>query len=193
MNYNDFRKTVVKAEGKHNFRVTNSNGTKEAWRWIKKNKWLNIGQPITERELGLIVKAINSTLQDQILQGKDANLPCRMGRLEIRKFESNVKLIDGKLVTNLPVNWEKTLHLWHEDEEAYKKRLLVRYEGRERFTIYYNKAPALYTNKTFYQFIPTRRFKKRLKHKILNEGLDALLLGKKNELYQYKTYNGQNH
>lgn len=180
----EFRKRVLKAEEKkHHFRVTNSNGVKEAWRWIKKNKWLGIGQPITELELGTIIKTINNTLQDQLLDGKDVLLPHRMGRLEIRKFIAKKEYQGDKLVTNLPVDWKRTIELWWEDEDCYELKTLVRYEASERFTIYYNKDYALYTNKSFYKFIPTRTIKRKLKQRIMNGGFDALLLGKKNELH----------
>lgn len=177
MEYSDFRKKIVKA-GSHKFKVTNSNGTKEAWRWIKKNKWLNIGQPITEREFGLIIKTINQTLQDQLLEGKDIKLPHQMGRIEVRKFNGEVKFKDGKLHTTLPIDWERTLKLWYEDEECYKNRTLVRFEDREIFSIFYNRNMAKYNNKSFYQFIPTRTLKKRLKQKIDSGNFDALLLKK---------------
>lgn len=178
-----FREKLLKVEGRHNFKVKDSYGTKEAWRWIKKNRWLDIGQPITEREFGLIIKAINKTLQDLLLEGKDVVLPNRMGRLEIRKYEAKMELKDNKIVTSLPVDWKRTIDLWEEDEESYKAKTLIRYEGLERFTIYYNKEKAKYTNKGFYKFLPTRVFKKRLREKINNGGFDALLLGKRDELY----------
>ncbi len=183
MSYNGFKNDVLKVVGSHKFKVTNSNGTKEAWRWIKKNKWLDIGQPITEREFGQIVKAINSSFQDQLLQGKDITLPHRMGRIEIRKFNTTIRFENSKLITNLPINWKSTLKLWYEDEEAYRKKSLIRHESKEIFTIYYNKNLALFKNKTFYKFIPTRAFKIKLKQKVLNRDIDALLLGRKHELH----------
>lgn len=42
-----------------------------------------------------------------------------MGRLEIRKYDARITLQEGKVVTNLPIDWDKTLKLWSEDEEAY--------------------------------------------------------------------------
>lgn len=184
MELSEFRKKVVKAEEKkHHFKVTNSNGTKEAWRWIKKNKWLNIGQPITELELGTIVKTINLALQDQLLNGKDILLPNRMGRIEIRKFKAKLEYKDGKVITNLPVDWKRTLDLWWEDEECHKAKTLIRYEDTERFAIYYNKGLANFNNKSFYRFIPTRTLKRKLKKQITNGKFDALILGKRNELY----------
>ena len=184
MELDEFRKKVVKAEEKkHHFSVTNSNGTKEAWRWIKKNKWLNIGQPITELQLGTIIKAVNLTLQDQLLNGKDITFPNRMGRLEIRKFKAKIQYKDNKLVTNLPVDWKRTINLWWEDSESRELKTLVRYEDSERFAVYFNKEYANFANKSFYKFTPTRPLKKRLRDKIINGEFDALLLGKKNELY----------
>jgi hypothetical protein len=184
MELSEFRKKVVKAEEKkHHFKVTNSNGTKEAWRWIKKHKWLDIGQPITEYQLGQIIKAINNTLRDQLLDGKDVSFPNRMGRLEIRKFKAKVECKEGKVVTTLPVDWKRTIDLWWEDDESRESKTLVRFEGLERFAIYYNKKYANFVNKSFYRFIPIRALKRELKEKIINEGFDALLLGKHNELH----------
>lgn len=184
MELSEFRKKVLKAEEKkHHFKITNSNGIKEAWRWIKKNKWLDIGQPITELELGTIVKTINATLQDQLLEGKDILLPHKMGRIEIRKFLAKIDYKDGKLVTNLPIDWKKTIDLWWEDEECCKSKTLIRYENIERFAIYYNKHFANFNNKSFYKFVPTRTLKKRLKQQIMSGRFDALLLSKNYELY----------
>lgn len=184
MDLGEFRKRTLKVEGnKHIFKVTDSYGTKSAWRWIKKNKWLDIGQPITELQLGKIIKAINNTLQDQLLEGRDITFPNKMGRLEIRKYDATLKVVDNKVVTSLPVDWKRTLELWWEDEDSHKKKTLVRFEGRERFAIYYNREFANYNNKSFYKFIPARTLKKRLRNKIVNEGFDALLLGKSNGIY----------
>jgi hypothetical protein len=177
MNYTDFKIKVTKIrEKKGPSKITNSNGVKEAWRWLRKNKWLNLGQPITELELGTIIKAINQTLQDQLLEGKDVRLPNKMGRLEVRKFHDKLQYENGKIITNLPIDWERTLHLWWEDEESHKAKTLVRYEACERFLIYLNKTYAHFTNKEFYKFTPTRSFKKRFRNKIVNKQLDAFLL-----------------
>lgn len=183
MDYKEFRKKLIKAEGTHKFKITHSHTTKEAWRWVKKNKWLNIKQPITEREFGYIIKSINLYFQEQLLEGKDVKFPYRMGRLEIRKYNPYVTFKNGKLKTSLPIDWKKTIELWYEDKEAYNKKTIVRQEAKEGFIIYYNKILAMFNNKSFYQFIPTRAFKKKLYNKILTEGFDALLLKKKDELY----------
>ena len=182
MNYNEFRATTLKLKGKKNFKITNSYGTKEAWRWLKKNKWLNIGQPITEHDFGVIIKSINLFLQDQLLQGHDIDLPMNMGRIELRKFKTHIKVGQEGIKTNMVVDWKKTLELWNEDIEAKNSKTLVRIEAKEIFKFYYNRKRAKYTNKTFYEFTPTRSLKKRLSDKIKNNEIDAFLINK-DEIY----------
>ena len=96
-----------------------------------------------------------------------------MGSLELRKYESNIKLVDGKLVTNLPIDWDKTLKLWYDDKESYDKKTLIKMEESEIFKVYYNKSRAEYNNKSFYQFKVNREIKKELKHNIKKGYVDA--------------------
>lgn len=181
MNLAEFRKNVLKADVKKGkFKITNSNGTKEAWRWLKKNKWLDLGQSITENQFGRIVKAINMSLQDKLLEGKDVILPYRMGKLEVRKRYTSLKYVGDKLKVAKPVDWKRTLELWWEDKESKDLKRLVRFEDLETFIIHYNKSSANYNNKRFYKFVPTRTVRRRLKNIINNSGFDALLLFKKN-------------
>lgn len=176
MEYSQFRKDTLKVCTKKTFRVTNSYGNKQAWRWLKKNKWLNLQSPISERDFGLLIKSVNKLLREQLLEGRDIKLPYMMGRIELRKKESYIKFIDGKLCTNLPVNWQKTLKLWYEDTQARENKTLIKQEVPSVFRVFYNRSKAKYNNKTFYQFIPIRAIKLALKEKIDNDEIDALLL-----------------
>lgn len=175
--YNKFRANVIKLRSAKHFKVTNSNGTKEAWRWIKKNKWLNIGQPLTEREFGAIVKAINRLYVKRLLEGHDIMLPCRMGKIELRKYKARIKYEDGKVVTNLPIDWKRTLQLWNEDDESRSNKTLIRRETKEVFRIIYNRQSANYNNKTFYQFSASRAVRQALSEKIKNNEIDTFLMG----------------
>lgn len=180
--YSEFRAHKINLYGNKHFKVTNSYGTKQAWRWLKKNKWLDLGQSITEREFGLIIKAMNKLLVDRLLEGHDIVLPCKMGKIELRKFKAKVEYKDGKVTTNLPVNWKRTLQLWYEDPEAHANKLVVRQETKKIFRIIYNKHSANYNNKSFYQFTANRGTKKALSEKILDNKIDAFLIGE-HELY----------
>lgn len=182
MEYEEFRKKALKV-GSHEFKATNSNGLRQAYRWIKKNKWLNIGQPLTEQQFSKIVKSINLYLQEELLKGKDIILPCRMGRLELRKINTGVCFKDDKLHISRPIDWKKTLQLWWQDEESKEEKRLIRHETGEIFTVFYKKGYARYKNKIFYKYEAPRSLKLKLKQKIINKSIDAFLLYKNDGLH----------
>jgi hypothetical protein len=101
-----------------------------------------------------------------------------MGTLEIRKRPTRIAVVEGKLVTNLPVDWDATLELWYQDEESYNNRTLVRIENEEVFKVYYNKKDANYNNKSFYEFKPNREIKRSLTKSAREGNLDAFVLKK---------------
>ena len=173
---NEFRKKALKVSESRNHRIRNSNGVYDAYKWIRKNKWLNIGRPLKEHEFYSIIRKVNDLLADNLVKGKDVILPCRMGRLELRKWDSKIYYDNGKVKTNLPVDWDATLNLWAEDEKAYKDRTLIKMEEKEIFTVLYNKSRANYNNKSFYEFEVNRDIKKRIKKQIKAGAIDAFKL-----------------
>lgn len=173
MTYEEFKKKVQHTTSSRKHKVTNSLGTYDAYKWIRKNNWLNIGRPLTEHEFYSIIRKVNKYLADDFLKGYDIKLPHRMGSIELRKYDANIYIKDGKVKTNLPIDWNKTLKLWYEDEESYKNKTLIKVEEKEIYKIYYNKRLANYNNKVFYELNINRELKKRVKDSI-NEGrLDA--------------------
>lgn len=172
----DFRRTVLKLDKPRTHKVRGSNGVYDAYKWIRKNKWLNIGRPVTEHEFYTIIRQVNNLLAENILNGEDIVLPHRLGTIELRKYPTRISICNGKLVTNLPIDWDRTLKLWSEDEEAYKERTLVKMEEKETFKVFYNKRTANYENKSFMQFEVNRDLKRRLKQKIKSKAVDAFKL-----------------
>lgn len=172
----EFRKKVLKVDKPRTHRVRNSNGVYSAYKWIRKNKWLNIGRPVTEHEFYTIVRQVNNLLAENILSGEDIVLPHRLGTIELRKYDTRISICNGKLVTNLPIDWNRTLKLWSEDEKAYKERTLVKMEEKEIFKVYYNRSNANYENKSFYEFEVNRDLKRRLKQRIKSGAIDAFRL-----------------
>ena len=169
----EFRRKVLKVDHSRNHEVKNSIGVYDIYKHIRKNKWYDIGQPITEHQFYTIVRQVNNVLADNLLKGNDIVFPNKMGRLEVRKFEPIIRFDDNKLTVRLPIDWDKTLKLWSEDEEAYKERTLIKVEEKEVFKVYYNRIKANYENKSFYEFIVNRDLKRRLKQKIKNYNFDA--------------------
>lgn len=172
----EFRRQVLKVDGPRVHKVNNSYGVYDSYKYIRKNKWFDIGQPVTEHQFYSIIRRMNNLLADALIHGHDIKLPCRMGTIEVRKYDARVSIEDGKVKTNLPIDWDRTLKLWSEDEEAYKKRTLIKMEEKEIFSIYYNRTKAKYENKSFYEFRPNRQLKLTLKRNIKAGRLDAFLI-----------------
>ena len=176
MTYEEFKSKVQHLSESRKHKATNSIGVYSAYKWIRKNRWLNIGRCLTEHEFYSIIRKVNDYLADSFLHGNDIKLPHRMGRIELRKYDVRINLDREKVKTNLPIDWDKTLKLWYEDEESYKEKTLVKVEEKEIFKVYYNKQLADYNNQVFYEFNVNRELKKRLKQRIKEGKLDAFIL-----------------
>lgn len=172
----EFRRQVLKVDGPRTHKVNNSYGVYDGYKYLRKNKWLDVGQSVTEHQYYSIIRRMNNLLADSLIQGHDIELPCRMGTIEVRKYDAVISINNGKVKTNLPIDWDRTLKLWSEDEEAYKERTLIKAEEKEIFSIYYNRTKAKYENKSFYEFLPNRQLKLMLKRNIKAGRLDAFLI-----------------
>lgn len=173
MTYEEFRNEVQHTNDNRKHEITGSIGVYSAYKWIRKNKWFDIGRPLTEHEFYSIIRRVNNYLAESFLRGQDIKFPHRMGQLELRKYDARFDIVNGKVKTNLPIDWDRTLKLWYEDEEAYKERTLVKVEEKEIFKVYYNKQLADYQNMVFYEFNVNRDLKRRIKQRIKEGKLDA--------------------
>lgn len=171
-----FRQNIIKFNGTRVHKITNSLGVYDAYKFIRKNKWFNIGRPLTEHEFYSIIRSVNNYYVDDFLNGYNIQLPYQMGVIELRKFDAMFTEVNGKVKNNLPIDWPETLKLWYKNEEAYKKRTLVKMVEKEIFQIYYNKRSTNYTNMTFYDFRINRKFKQKVKQYIKEGKLDAFKL-----------------
>ena len=171
----DFRKELLKINESRVHKVKNSLGVYDAYKWIRKNKWLGMS-PISEHNFYAIIRTVNKALSDKFLYSGSIKLPLRMGEIVLRKYKPSITLQDGKIKTNLPIDWDSTLQLWSEDKESYKKRTLIRLEEKEIFKVLYDKSKALYNNKSFYTFNLNRGIRTALKKQLKNGVLDAFRL-----------------
>jgi nucleoid DNA-binding protein len=167
----DFKTSIKKANAKKEHKVTASLGMREAFRYYTKKS-----KSLSEKDFRRVIRYINILLQESLASGEDINLPCRMGRLELRKFKTSVSFRNGKMVTNLPIDWNETLNLWYEDKESFKTKKKVRMEVPEVFRVYYKKSTANYNNKSFFTFKVNRDLKQKLKINIINKKVDAFLV-----------------
>lgn len=178
MDYKDFIKEVKNVKKERHHRVTNSYGSKDAFHYYRKIKPNDSKYVLTDCQYLKIVRLINDELRRSLIEGKDVLLPERMGRLELRKTANKIKFVDGKLKTNLPVNWDATLKLWYNNPSSKNKKQLVRQETIETYRVHYNKNKANYNNKSFYEFNTNREIKLGLKKNIKLNKIDAFTYGK---------------
>ena len=174
MEYDKFAAGVMRRGHHSPKRIRNSWGVYDAYKYIRRNKWYDIGRPLTEHEFYAIVRTVNNLLAEEIANGVTVVFPCGMGKLELTKYEVGAFFKDGMLKVTYPIDWEETVRLWYRDEEARKDKSLVRNENRYVYKVRYSKSCANYENKTFYRFSLNRRIKRSLKPNIEQGKIDAL-------------------
>lgn len=172
----EFINSIKRVNESRLHKVKNSYGVYDGFKFYRKNRPKEHKYVLTESQYFSIIRKVNELLGEALINGADINLPHRLGRLEVRKYEAKITIDGEKVRTNLPIDWDRTLKLWYEDEESYKNKTLIKVEEKEIFKVYYNKNIADYTNKTFYQFDINRELKRRLKQNIKEGKIDAFLI-----------------
>lgn len=173
--FEEFRKSVQrKGSNTTKMKVTNSFGVYDCYKAIRGNHWFDIGRPLKEGEFYSIIRGINKRLAENLANGETVTFPSRMGVLELRKYESGVQLVEGKLKITYPIDWNETIKLWYEDAEARKKKTLLRIENKFIYHIKYCKEDATYDNKAFYLFTLNEFIKRALKDNIKEGKIDTL-------------------
>lgn len=173
--YKAFRQKTLGKRGKG--KVINSWGVYDSYKLIRKNGWYDIGRPLKEHEFYSIIRGINELVANEIALGHTITFPSRMGVLELRKSKPTVKYVNGKLKVTYPVDWDKTLRLWFNDEEAKEKKILIRMEEDAVYRVKYCKYDATYNNKSFYEFSLNKRVRKFLKENIKKGLVDTMYEG----------------
>jgi hypothetical protein len=136
---------------------------------------------IDSATFGAIVKEFNSHVRDGISKkGSVYTIPCRLGKIELRKIKTEVTIgDDGKIINNLPPNWRETRKLWAQSEVARRNRTKIRYTNEHTdgytFRITYFKTKANFKNKSIYRLQFNREMKRELSKSIFKGNIDAFL------------------
>ena len=121
-----------------------------------------------------------------ILENVIYTMPGTNFQLVMMKDKRKPKIKDGKLLNNIPVDFKKTNALWERDEEAKRKKLLVRYNNSHTshyvYRIYFKKFATKIKYRSVYKFQVNRDFKRSINIYILDPdiNIDAYLLYKNN-------------
>jgi len=170
-----YRKIMPSRKGRKG-KVRDSFGVYDAYKAMRKNHWYNIGRPVTEQEYYAIIRGVNDLLAEELKEGRTVKFPSKMGKLELRKMEVGAFISDGKLKITYPPDWAETWKLWYEDEEARKKKIILRQKNQYVYHIKYCTcgSSANYNNKSFYQFTLNTFIKKALSKNIKQGKIDTL-------------------
>lgn len=174
MTYEEYTENLLKRRHKGPLKINKSWGVYDAFKHIRKNKWYNIGRTVTEKDYYYIIRNVNRLLAEELANGNTVIFPCRMGKLEVRKYAPSAKMVNGKLKINYPVDWGKTLKLWYEDEEEKEKKTLIRRELPYVYFIKYDCYRANYSNKNFYDFAVNRFLKLALNENVRKGKIETL-------------------
>lgn len=177
--FEDFSKRVRKLNSTRKHKINNSYGIKDGFKYYRKTKPKDPKYILTDCQYLLINREINNILSNELINGKEVVFPYKLGKLEIRKFETIKTIKDGKLKLSIAIDWDKTIKLWYNDNESYTNKTLIRVPDNISYKVYYNKYGANYTNSTLYQFNVNRLIKRGLVSKIREGKIEAFDLIKR--------------
>ena len=150
VNYTEFLNKLQK-KGSKPHRLTHCRGSRDAWKWVRKNKWKALGgTPCDQSLYSKIIDTVNKYLIEQLFEGHEIEFPHQMGTMRVTSFPSRIYMKDGEIVTNYRTDWKKTLELWYADEEARNTHKPIKKVTRRKYHIKYDKHKARYSNRRFY-------------------------------------------
>lgn len=153
-------------------------GVNDYYRDFKKK---NKGTTITRKVYGDVIKDFNSFLRNSLsLQGREIILPNKLGRVELRKTKTEVKIAeDGSIKNNMAINWKETIKLWNSSQQAKDKKTKIRFTNEHTnsytFRVSYLKARADYKNKSIYSIKFNRTLRRTLSTSIFKGNIDAFV------------------
>lgn len=172
--FEEFMTELQKKHHKDKFKISNSWGVYDAYKTLRKGGWQGIGKPVKENIFYRIIRSVNKLLADNIPQGESVMFPANMGKLEVRRIKRGANIVNGQLKITYPVDWDKTLKAWYENEEMREKKILIRDESPFLYRVQYCRNTAKFENKIFYKFALNRFIKVALKEKIKKGEIDTL-------------------
>ena len=162
MDYQEFLSKLQK-RGSHPYRISHCLGSRDAFHWVRKNKWEALkGNTCDKLLYSQIISEIHKELAEMLLEGHEIELPYQMGSLVLNCVPARVSLREGEYVNNYKVDWKKTLQYLYEDEEALDNHKRVKRIQPFIYGIRYYKRKAHFLNRRFYWFSVNRQLRRRV-------------------------------
>ena len=123
-----------------------------------------------------ILNRVNAEIEELLLQGNIIRLPAHFGDISIRMKILKLGIKDGKLYNRRPIDWEATLKLWYENEEAAAAKTLIKIETDISYKLHYPKHRAKYKNKSCISMRSNRSFRAKMNYRICNTDFQCFKL-----------------
>lgn len=160
--YEEFLGALQK-RGSKPHRIPHCLGSRDAWKWVRKNKWKALGgKPCEQSMYEEIIRTMNQILAEKLLEGHEVVLPYQMGSLHISSSKPRVRVVNGKIETTYRTDWKKTLRLLYEDRDARDSHQRVRRVNNRVYILKYSKRGAVYKYRKSYSFRPNRSMMRRI-------------------------------
>ena len=108
-------------------------------------------------------------INDQIIY----QFPYTNFQLFVKKHKRKPKIVNGKLINSIPINWKATNELWEKDAEAKEKKILIRFTNYHTFgyvfRIIFKKFNSRLKNKSLYKFKNNRKLQRELNKRIMDD------------------------
>lgn len=175
MTYQEFLSDLQKLGSKPH-KISKCLGARDAWKWVRKNKWEALrGSMCSSSLYGAVVDEVNKLIVEQLIEGHTITFPHQMGTLKLTATEAKVSYSDGKIKNNYRIDWKKTLNYWYKNPEAREQKQYIKKIQDYIYNILYIKNSARFKYRRFYQFRANRSLVKTLGKRIENEKLNALI------------------
>lgn len=165
------RKDVINITGKRKTKIK----TNYRFNWLVRifnYKHREFGK-ITTPEFRKIIETASDILIEKLFTTSELKFPYRLGYLCILKVKPTLKYVDGKLINRRPIIWSETVKLWEEDEEAWKKKLLIRSQLQHSYILKYTKIGAVFNNKRFFKFKVNRNLTNEFSRRAIEGSLEG--------------------
>ena len=121
-----------------------------------------------------IIGEVNKHIAEQITLGMPIDLPKNFGRLVQRKMRKGLKIENGKVVIDYPIDWGETKKLWREDANAFRDKILIKLPVDWNYYIIWEKSKAKFKYKSLYSFKPARSIKLKTRQNKIDGKMDAI-------------------
>lgn len=173
--YQEFVNNLQK-KGSKKHKIGHCLGSRDAWKWVRKNKWESLnGIPCSSTLYASVVNAMNEMLVEKLLEGYSVEFPYQMGVLQLISYEPSIKNKEGKLINSYPVDWKKTLECWYEDREMMEKKMVIKRIQKRVVHIQYSKEKAKFKFRKYYNFRLNRSLAKLLGKRATNTKMNTLI------------------